>query len=375
MASAPETVEEILATGVISPAFEAAWKARGSPPGAMPADLPTLKHIVDGSLPDLQTKLAASRPAHIIETEHTINLANGTSSRFLVCYTAPEETEGDQPPKPSPIVTLFHGGIHVLGFPEFDLPLARQLALAHRAVVVIPSTRKAPEHPFPAMIDDAWLVIKSIAQDATNTTSSSPRNFLPAHAEPEAGFILGGASSGANFADVVTHFALTEPLPCRITGQFLVCGGFIDPEDVPAPYRERYLSREQNRDAPVVNAEFLRAFRDAVQPDAKSRSWAPFVQRSDRDGELEPELKWDEPGVVASKHVGMPKTYFQVCGMDINRDDGLIYERVLREECQVPTKLDLYTGYPHCFWDSYPDLDLSKKRAEDTIEGFRWLLS
>ncbi|KAH6613607.1 Alpha/Beta hydrolase protein [Chaetomium sp. MPI-SDFR-AT-0129] len=363
MVSPPKTVEEILATGVINPDFEAAWKARGSPPGAMPADVPTLKRIVDGSLPDLQTKLAASRPANIIETEHTTTLDNGTSSRFLVCYATPEETEAGQPPKPSPIITLFHGGIHVLGFPEFDLPLARQLALAHRAVVVIPSTRKAPEHPFPTMIDDAWSAIKTIAQDATINASSSPRSFLPAHADPKAGFILGGASSGANFADVVTHFALTEPLPCAITGQFLVCGGFIDQDDVPAPYRERYLSREQNRDAPVVNAEFLKAFRDAIQPDAKSRAWAPFVQRSARDKERQ------------GKHVGMPKTYFQVCGMDINRDDGLIYERVLREECQVPTRLDLYAGYPHCFWDSYPDLELSKKRAEDTIEGFRWLLS
>jgi hypothetical protein len=60
--------------------------------------------------------------------------------------------------------------------------------------------------------------------------------------------------------------------------------------------------------------------------------------------------------------------------MDLLRDDGLIYERVLREECGVKTKLDLYPGLPHVFWGSWPTAEFSKKHQEDSINGLKWLL-
>ncbi|KAK4040136.1 Alpha/Beta hydrolase protein [Parachaetomium inaequale] len=356
----PKTPEEILATGIMDPEFEAAWKARGFPSGAMPADVPTLKRIVESSLPGLQAQLAKSRPANITETEHTIPLSTGFASRLLVCHT----TNTVPPATPSPIILLFHGGIHVLGHPEFDLPLARHLALAHNATVILPSTRKAPEHPFPLMIDDAWAALQAIAHDASiQGTATQKRLFLPAHADAAAGFIVGGASSGANFSDVVAHLARDAGLTPPLTGQFLACGGFMDAGRVPEKYRGQYLSREQNRGAPVADGEFMRAFREAIAPDPGSPLWAPFVQ-----GSL-------ENGGVAEGHRGMPKVYFQVCGMDINRDDGLIYERVLREECGIQTRLDLYSGFPHCWWDMYPELEASKKRMEDTMAGFAWLLA
>jgi acetyl esterase/lipase len=198
-----------------------------------------------------------------------------------------------------------------------------------------------------------------VAHDAS--TQHTQRLFLPAHADVSAGFIVGGASSGANFSDVVAHLARDERLTPPLTGQFLACGGFMDAGRVPEKYRGRYLSREQNRNAPVVDGGFMRAFREAIKPDEGSRLWAPFVQSG-------------MEGSVAEGHRGMPKVYFQVCGMDVNRDDGLIYERVMREECGIQTRLDLYRGFPHCWWDMYPELEATKKRMEDTMAGFAWLL-
>ncbi|KAL2134837.1 hypothetical protein VTI74DRAFT_10733 [Chaetomium olivicolor] len=352
MTPLPTTIAELLETGVMNPEFEAAWKARGSPLGDMPTDVLTLKRMVEASLPGLQQQLATTRPENIIESEHTVLLSTGFASRLLVCHAA-------QPPvpKPSPVVVLFHGGAHVLGLPEFDLKLARELALAHNATVVCPSTRHAPEHPFPAMIDDAWAVLQAVAHD----DASSSRSFLPAHADARAGFIVGGASSGANFADVVAHLARDAGLAPPLTGMFLVCGAFIDPARVPAECLGRYLSREQNRDAPVVNERFLRAFNGVIKPDVDSPLWAPFDQHHSEG--------------IGAGHRGMPPAYFQICGMDMNRDDSLLYERVLREECGVPTRVDLYSGFPHCWWDMYPELDASKKRVEDTVAGFEWLLA
>ena len=65
---------------------------------------------------------------------------------------------------------------------------------------------------------------------------------------------------------------------------------------------------------------------------------------------------------------------FQVCGADPIRDEGLLYETLLREEGGVKTKLDLYRGLPHAFWGSFPTHSQSNKYYEDLIQGFSWLL-
>jgi acetyl esterase/lipase len=72
-------------------------------------------------------------------------------------------------------------------------------------------------------------------------------------------------------------------------------------------------------------------------------------------------------------HSGLPPTYLQICGMDPLRDDGLIFEQVLRES-GVQTKIDIYPGLPHGFWVIFPQLLSSKKQVADTMVGAAWLL-
>lgn len=43
---------------------------------------------------------------------------------------------------------------------------------------------------------------------------------------------------------------------------------------------------------------------------------------------------------LLADHTGLPPAYLQVCGLDPMRDEGLLYERLLRE-LGVPTKLDM----------------------------------
>ena len=60
--------------------------------------------------------------------------------------------------------------------------------------------------------------------------------------------------------------------------------------------------------------------------------------------------------------------------MDPLRDEGLIYERELREECDVKTRLDMYPGLPHAFWAFFPSLKSTHKVIDDSVKGAEWLL-
>lgn len=60
--------------------------------------------------------------------------------------------------------------------------------------------------------------------------------------------------------------------------------------------------------------------------------------------------------------------------MDPLRDEAYIYEQVLREDCGIKTKVDVYPGLPHGFWTFFPTLQACKQRQRDCVEGMRWLL-
>lgn len=61
--------------------------------------------------------------------------------------------------------------------------------------------------------------------------------------------------------------------------------------------------------------------------------------------------------------------------MDPLRDEALIYEYHLREECGIPTKLTMYEGLPHAAPDCMPMLSQAKKSVQDVRTGYEWLLS
>ncbi|HET6283567.1 MAG TPA: alpha/beta hydrolase [Polyangia bacterium] len=63
-------------------------------------------------------------------------------------FTPARWTEAD------PTVLYFHGGGYVVGSPRTHRDLLARLAVAAGARVVAPDYRKAPEHPFPAAVDD-----------------------------------------------------------------------------------------------------------------------------------------------------------------------------------------------------------------------------
>ncbi|TVY68913.1 AB hydrolase superfamily protein B1A11.02, partial [Lachnellula suecica] len=124
------------------------------------------------------------------------------------------------------------------------------------------------------------------------------------------------------------------------------------PVCVPAKYKHIYLSREQNKDAPVLSSDMMKFFDEMYKADSKSPLVSPTCFKS---------------------HKGLPPTYFQICGLDPLRDEAIIYNDILKEE-GVKTKVDFYPGLPHSFWSWWLDADFTKKYQEESLEAVKWLL-
>ena len=79
-------------------------------------------------------------------------------------------TVGD--PTPGAAVLHLHGGMYCLGSPVIDLALTAPLARAADIEIVSVDYRLAPEHPFPAALDDALAVHRALT--ATGAASAPP---------------------------------------------------------------------------------------------------------------------------------------------------------------------------------------------------------
>ena len=252
-----------------------------------------------------------------------------------------------QPPNPplegSALVVLFHGGGFAVGSPEQCTAVGRALVELYGVVCVAPAYRLVPEYPFPTGALDAWDNLSYVAAAAVSTFK----------ADPGRGFVVGGASSGANLAAVVTQLAKDRNLLPPLTGQFLSVPLIMWGESVPPKYRNVYLSLDQVGD-PLHPPASMRAVVERYNADIKSLYFSPLNSKTSQSG--------------------LPPAYIQACGLDCILDDSLIYADILKEH-GVKTKLDLYAGLPHGFWLFMPTLKSSLEAMADTVQGIGWLLN
>lgn len=221
---------------------------------------------------------------------------------------------------------------------------ARALTDLYGAIVVCISYRLAPEHPWPQAHHDGWDNLIWIAANASSLG-----------ADTAAGFVLGGSSAGGNIAAVLAQKSMEEPLAAPLTGLWMdVSMVFAKPENCPSKYKHLYLSYTQNANAPgLLTAQAIAYIKSASKAEGSSPDFSP--------------INAERP------HVGMPKTFLQAAGMDMYRDDAVIYWTMLREH-GVQARLKVYPGVPHGHANLYPGLRASREARVDTLEGFGWLL-
>ncbi|KAF9776408.1 hypothetical protein IL306_005395 [Fusarium sp. DS 682] len=86
-----------------------------------------------------------------------------------------------------------------------------------------------------------------------------------------------------------------------------------------------------------------------------------------------PEDKRLSPLLFDSHEDIAKKAYFAICGWDPRRDEAILLDQLL-QEAGLSTKSHIYSGLPHGFWTTCPDLPVSKKWLQDLLDGVRWLL-
>ena len=100
---------------------------------------------------------------------------------------------GRRPTTNLPVVVYFHGGGWTIG--SVDVYDAIDAAARERsgAIVVSVDYRLAPEHPYPAPLDDCWAALQWVAEHARELGGDPSR------------VAVGGDSAGGNIAAVVAH--------------------------------------------------------------------------------------------------------------------------------------------------------------------------
>ncbi len=69
--------------------------------------------------------------------------------------------------EPRHVVLYFHGGVYVMGDAFLAADLASQVGRRTRAKVISVDYRLAPEHPYPAAVDDALAAYEALLDDGT----------------------------------------------------------------------------------------------------------------------------------------------------------------------------------------------------------------
>src|SRR5262245_52715665 len=222
------------------------------------------------------------------------------------------------------VVLYLHGGGYSLGSARSHRSLAKRIAFEARARVVVPDYRLAPEHAFPAAVEDALAAY---------------RGLLASGVEPER-IAVAGDSAGAGLT-------LSLLVALRDAG-------------VPLP----------------ACAVLLSPFADLECRGESYVTWAasdPIVSREMALGMARAYVGAGDPGHPLASPVraelrGLPPLLIQVGDREVVLDDARTIARRARQ-ADVPVQLELWTGVVHA-WHLFASALPEAQRAIEALASF-----
>ena len=210
---------------------------------------------------------------------------------------------------PQPALIYFHGGGWVIGDLESHDQVCRALANAAPCIVVAVDYRLAPEHKFPAAVDDAIAATRWIAGNAERLGIDAAR------------LAVGGDSAGGNLAAVVSLDARDRGGP-PLAFQLLIY-----------PCTDMALALPSH----LRHAEQLPLTRSTMQ-------W--FVRHYLRNAGDEQD--WRASPLRARSFANLPPALVVTAGFDPLGDEGEAYAQAL-SSAGVPVAQERFGGQIHGF--------------------------
>jgi acetyl esterase/lipase len=272
-------------------------------------------------------EMLAALPAPVVETEVTVEerlIANSNASadgevRALV-YRHPDSSVGAG-------VLWVHGGGYIFGSAEDDR--ARVIAEELACTVVSVDYRLAPEHPFPAGIEDCYASLVWMVENAAELKIDPAR------------VAIGGASAGAGMAAGLAHFNRDRGGP-QLAFQLLLYPMLDNLHDTASG---QYVNH------PVWNQQ------------TSFNAWEMYLNGS--------------PGVEASPYAaatraadlaGLPPAYICVGAEDLFRDESIDYARRLIA-AGVPSELAVFPGLFHAAETFVPGARISQRVQQSFLRA------
>jgi acetyl esterase len=224
--------------------------------------------------------------------------------------------------EPQPTTVYFHGGGWVVGSLETHDGIGRALANRSGSSVVAVDYRLAPEHRFPAAVEDAWAVTKAVAGETERVA-------------------VAGDSAGGNLAAAVALRARDRRLQLQL--QVLV-----------------YPVTDSNLDTGsyATNAEGYGLTRNGMR-----WYWDHYLGGQDGSQPDASPLRAADLGRVAPALV-------LTCEHDPLRDEGRAYAHRLRA-AGVPVRLVDYEGMIHGFWRMAALIDRAQEAMDEVAGALR----
>jgi acetyl esterase/lipase len=213
---------------------------------------------------------------------------------------------------PFPVLVFFHGGGYVIGNLDTHDSPCRVLANKTSCIVASVDYRLAPEHKFPAAVDDAYAASCWVADNAGFIGADSNR------------IAVAGDSAGGNLAAVVCMMAQTKGHP-DLKYQILIYPitdlSNVDTES----YHKHAVGYMLTREGMIYYRDHYLGSTD----DSKNPYASPLL---------------------ADNVSGLPPALIIAAEFDVLKDEGKAYADRL-EKAGVPVKYSLYNDMIHAFFN------------------------
>ncbi len=217
---------------------------------------------------------------------------------------------------PRPTVVFVHGGGFVIGDLETHDNICRRLARDVGAVVVSVDYRLAPEHVFPAAVDDSMAVLKAVAADIDSYGGDADK------------LVIGGDSAGGNLAAVCSQLA-------REDGPALAAQLLVYPA---VDLLGEYPSRTENAEGYFITLADMLWF---------GRHYLGFDETDPRAAEVAADPRLSP--IKAASLAGLPPAIVVTAEFDPLRDEGDAYAAAL-DKAGVQVVHRQFPGLIHGFY-------------------------